>query len=194
MKLIKIKQEHFILVGEFYKCPDFGEYVYSYELKCITDYQGSMSCKKILSSTELITNIDVTNKYGLVGTSPFYGINGQLNLSNIKTLLNEPDIDKKELVEFPDRTSPGWVDSFSAIERKGVIKGYEQCIEDNKDKQYTKEDLITAIELDRELVYIDYSDIRAFRYNTSPIGIVNKITSKREWDVEYDQNGNLKLI
>lgn len=68
----------------------------------------------------------------------------------------------------------------------GVRKGYNQALEDNKDKKYTETDIKNAI-------------IRAYSMmgNTIDVGYFNEVIQslqpKTEWEVEF-VNGKLQLV
>lgn len=100
-------------------------------------------------------------------------IGWKLDLEYIKNLVGEVDVEEKAEELTKHLTFPN--------ERKeGIIIGYNQALEDNKDKKYTEEDLQNAWKIG---------------YRGEPIEeLTHCFQPKTEWEVEFDSNGKLKLV
>jgi hypothetical protein len=77
-----------------------------------------------------------------------------LFLSEVKELLGVVDVEKRGEKKYPK--SEFWVGSGpsrlydeNAKERRTYIEGYNQALEDNKERKYTEEDIIKMIEKSR---------------------------------------------
>jgi hypothetical protein len=84
------------------------------------------------------------------------------------------------------------METNSALNR-GFIGGYNQCLEDNKEKKYTDEQLKQA--LDKAFMN-GFSHAKNFnkQINASTYEIMQSLQPKTEWEVEIDDNGDLKIV
>ena len=193
MKLIKINQDHYVIVddseikeGDWYyqhnpygsvidKCDDKSPFV-AKSARYIWENKG----KRITHST----------KPESFGDGWMQSIKPLL-LSEVKELLGEVDVDKKT-EEFAKHHSI--YDSAQDDTEYGYREGYNQCLEDNKEKKYTEHDLIKAMTLiskfslkTPDLCYTD-------KYGDMEYKIISLLQPKTEWEVEFNENGKLKLI
>lgn len=105
-----------------------------------------------------------------------------LFLSEVKELLGVVDVEKKAKERYTEKDfAPGEI----LIRKIAWINGYNECLEDNKEKKYTETDIKNAI-------------IRAYSMmgNTIDVGYFNEVIQslqpKTEWEVEI-VDGKLKL-
>ena len=105
-----------------------------------------------------------------------------LFLSEVKELLGEVDVEKKAKERYTEKDfAPGEI----LIRKIAWINGYNECLEDNKEKKYTETDIKNAI-------------IRAYSImgNRIDVGYFNEVIQslqpEAEWEVEF-VDGKLKL-
>lgn len=194
MKLIKINTDHYIIVDDSEIKEKSGDWFYSFETGKIYDtliHHTAASCKKITHSTQPIEE----------GTT-IHGIEHKrwnhvkfIDLSEVKELIGEVDVEKKAIkdlesyfgsnLELTDR-GRDWVEGY------GI--GYNQALEDNKEKKYTEEDIVKAIEMAREGIRVtrisEWETEKEFDYNDYQI--IQSLQPKTEWEVEF-VDGKLKL-
>lgn len=174
MKLIKIKTDHFIIVddSEF----EEGDFVFNDYNKTIIKYSaghGIGLCKKITHSTTT-ANLDV---YGQTPVG--------LLLQEVKELIGEVDV-KKIANNWALENADSTMESNSAL-NKGFIFGYNQCLEDNKDKKYTDEDMRKCWE-----ACIAFNRPAGLDSGINYNVFIKNIQPKTEWEVEFI-DGKLKL-
>ena len=208
MKLIKINQDHYVVVDDseikegdwcttHLNIIDVGKIHNSYTLfnpQSQEHLDMLKSCKKITHSTE-------PESFGdgwMQSIKP-------LLLSEVKELLGEVDVDKKA-EEFAKHHSI--YDSAQDDTEYGYREGYNQCLEDNKEKKYTEEDLIKFadwVETSQEAS--EYDKKNRMRFDLKMEGnpeskkrlpelfniYIQTLKPKVEWEVAFE-NGKLKLI
>lgn len=75
-------------------------------------------------------------------------------------------------------------------------KAYNQCLEDNKDRKYTEENLKVLQELVNK-GYASYDcapHLQVLRLMKAIDTFIQSIQPKTEWDVAFDENNKLKLV
>lgn len=120
-----------------------------------------------------------------------------LFLSEVKELLGEVDVEEKADLWSIDINEVHPADSY--IAKKGYMKGYKESLEDNKERKYTEEDVISYLmqSMIQYGIWLENED------DITPGKIVNKmeeirnkarasLQSKTEWEVEMVE-GKLKL-
>jgi len=107
----------------------------------------------------------------------------QVSLSEVKELIGEVDVEKKMISPYPINTQND-VDWCNGYQR-----GYNQALEDNKEKKYTEEDLRKAYMYGDN--YHKYTVGNAQKYTFE--SLIQHLQSKTEWDVEF-VDGKLKLL
>lgn len=188
-RLTKLSDIHYVIVDD--SEIKEGDYVYDLKDKCIRyvkKYLKDNWIKKITHSTEPLEDVGLNtsmgNQLGFAYTEP-------LSLQECEELTQGYSIEKMALEEFPDRTTPGWIDGFSASERIGYTKGFKAHQKLVKDKLFTVEDMIKAFYADHSIFLNrtkDYKHISFedwFNHNFKP---------KTEWGIEIDENNKMKLI
>lgn len=75
----------------------------------------------------------------------------------------------------------------------GFIKGFKSAMELTKDKKFTVEDMIQAIQLAREKEKYNF-DAKSPEYKFSYKQIINQLLPKTQCPVEIDEQGKIKLI
>lgn len=102
-----------------------------------------------------------------------------LDLSYIKSLVGEVDVEK---------IAEEWGDNYRSFKA-----GYQHCLSDNKDKRFSEEDMRKAIEMGRlKQEYKFDGRPTEYKYNTDEI--ISSLTQPKDtWEVEFDENNNLKL-
>lgn len=153
MKLIKLSDIHYVVVddSEIKEGDWFINETNNIE-QGISNYPYkslSPECKKITHST----NIDWNEVY-------------YIPLSEVKELIGEVNIEEK-----------AW--KYNPFMRVAYIKGYNQCLEDNKEKKWTDADVIRIVEKSRQTgLTAEY--------------LMLSLYSQTEWEVEF-VDGKLKL-
>lgn len=179
MELIKIDTDHYIIVDD--SEIKEGDWMYNPErepslLQCIG--KGSIrGWKKITHSTQPLE----TYFYEIGGGTKVFGKIQSLSLQEVKELLGEVDVEKKGW-EYTFKKF-GEVDDFYDTEQ-GFIDGYNQALEDNKEKRYTEEDLKYMFDCGRN--YQNNAEI------TFKVSFEYLLQTKTSWQVEI-VDGKLKL-
>ena len=170
MTLKKLTQDHYIIVDD--SEIKEGDWVYQqnfektnnqiisikteFQSNVANDKNGSFTKRKITYSTDINFN------------EVYY-----MPLSEIKELIGEVDVEKKA-TEYAN-TFIG-EESTADVDYKA---GYNQALEDNKEKKYTDEDVIRIVEKSRETgLTAEY--------------LMITFQPKTEWEVEF-VDGKLKL-
>lgn len=207
MKLIKITKDHYVVVddseikeGDYctthLNVIDVGKIHNSYTIFNPQNKEHLdmvKCCKKITHSTQPLYKND------------FWAIQ-ELKLSEVKELIGEVDVEKKAY-----RFRRNYQDSFEemnecimndAIHRqKGYEAGYNQALEDNKEKKYTEEDMINAFRegtnagaLHESLSDYDNGDYEeAEQYSEQyEESFIQSLQPKTEWEIE-EIDGKFKL-
>lgn len=198
MKLIKLPQDHYIIVDD--SPIKEGDYVLSKlnEVEVFGKRYTPSLYRKITHSTQPM------------------GIRWQqevkkLSLHEVKKLLGEIDVEKKEIIltnhqkELLNIGNISYKDSsiiyylpYIFINQNG--KWYMQ-FENNKDKKYTEEDMRKAIDLAYESGMVDFGYHATDRYSKeeydrikTPDEIISSLTQpKTKWEVKFI-DGKLKLV
>ena len=177
-KLIKINTDHYVVVddseikeGDWYLTFQNNE-VIGEPRKCEDSSYSFIHCKKITHSTQPLDTIILKNRDHSQSVGHYYGDGGQLSLQEVKELVGEVDVEKKVKEYYEKDTTLNNPSSFKA--------GYTQALEDNKDKKYTEEDVISIVEKSRETgLTAEY--------------LMLTLQPKTEWEVEI-VDGKLKLV
>ena len=177
MKLIKINTDHYIIVddseikeGDWY----YWEVTKTIQIAKLDSLnrlpKSSDGSKKITHSTQ-----PLNTKFNDWFDAQI------ITLSEVKELIGEVDVEKKAHNWF---MTEKFMSSHIA-DMKSFIAGYNQALEDNKDKKYTEEDLRKAIsETRRGMLFLD-------KYVNE---FIQSLQPKTKWEVEFDENGKLKLV
>ena len=139
---------------------------------------------------------------GLTMTNPPIGFINimELSLEEVKELIGEVDVEKMAKENYVEPLNKqgekraqlvgnGGLFGFNKF-KKAFKKGYNQAIEDNKEKKYTKEDMRKAW----NAAYIDAMSIDEETYK--PLffeDFIESLRSKTEWEVEII-NGKLTIL
>lgn len=166
MKLIKIKQDYYVVAGE--TNINVGDWITDkYKVWKWNDDCSLLGRKKITHST----NVSIEDYWNVI----------EISLSEVKELIGEVDVEKKarEEILYNDQKREWWK------------QGYVKALEDNKDKKYTEGQLIWAIQE-------AYGDGKNYEFDNNEIdetieSIKKFLQSKTEWEVQFDENGKLKL-
>lgn len=184
-KLIKINPEHYIVVDDSEIKEKSGDWFYSSETGKVYDtliHHTAVSCMKITHSTQPLDGD---------GTGACFINIKQLNLSEVKELLGEVDVVKigyneswRRDVLYNQHSTIGEQNAFI----DGVKYGYSQCLEDNKDRKYTENDLKLFFEFGyRKNNLVESTFESALEWFTQ------SIQPTTSWEVEII-DGKLKLI
>lgn len=112
-------------------------------------------------------------------------------LSEVKELIGEVDV--FTVVEQWSKSKEKFV--YQYWNKPSFIEGYNQALEDNKDKKYTEEDM-------KECIKSILRDLNAHNEIDKPVNFVwtdsfkkhiQSLKPKTEWEVEFNTNGKLKL-
>ncbi len=169
MKMKKLSEDHYIIRDD--SEIKEGDYIYRDGRISRAIDTSYWSAKKITHSTQpLNTNFNDWFDVQII------------TLSEVKELLGVVDVEKKSLEDADklnwDFESPDGNGYFDYV--TGYKKGYNECLEDNKDKKYTEEDLADAINMARN------------EPDMSGNAIIQSIQPQTEWEVEF-VDGKLKL-
>lgn len=175
-KLIRIKDDHFIIVDDSEINEKLGEFFYSFETNKIystISHNTAVSCKKVTHSTE---PLDKT----LFFTDRIWGCE-KLSLGDVKEIIG--DYDNSTKFRRSVKNTRYEMLSASSEVGDGVILGYNKCLEDNKDKKFTEEDMVlfaTEVILYGKLGKLDIDKL-----------ISSYCQPKTMWEVEFDKDGKL---
>lgn len=200
MKLIKINTDHYVVVddseiqeGDWYiddtnriRQAVMGDGLY---------WAVRNGYKKITHSTE---PLGFLNEYGSTADLKCDWTNVKfLPISEVKELIGEVDIHLKAMSKY----------SLGEINNEhDFTLGYNQALEDNKEKKYTEEDIRKAIEMARDIKDDSAHDIftaedisgcaevctYGWRNRYKDEEIIQSLQPKTEWEVEII-DGKLKL-
>ena len=183
-KLIKINSEYYVIVDDSeikegdWVLETLNNVIFQVKVSG-NDYKNS-TFKKITHSTQ-----PLNTKFNDWFDAQI------ITLQEVKELIGEVDVEKKAY-----RFRRDYQDSFEwmnecimndAMHRQeGYKAGYNQALEDNKEKKYTEEDLRKTVwEAIKIALNEDFSEKK---YNE----IIQSLQPKTEWEVEFE-NGVLKL-
>lgn len=113
------------------------------------------------------------------------GIKVTDRLSEVKELIGEVDVEKKAQEHL--NTYKGFSDN-TRLTKTDFKAGYNQALEENKEKKYTLEDMIKAW----NAAFIDAMSIDKETYK--PLffeDFIQSLQPKTEWEVYFDENGKL---
>lgn len=163
MKLIKLSEDHFIVVDDSDKLMKGGP--------CLVD-----GGKGRVGIDSYQTNVSYTVKPLKItySTKPLEGVS-TLDLSQVKELIGEVDVEKKAKDDCYNRH-----ETYNSEYIHAYIKGYSQRVEETKDKRFTEEDLRVII-----------AKARTFPQRTGT-ELIQSLQPKTEWEVEF-VDGKLKL-
>ena len=216
MKLIKLSEDHYIVVddskyivdgdwvlfnNEVLQTDYFDSHFNKWEFKnksvSPVEYQRYDKPKKITHSTQPIErwfqNIDFSIRKG-------FGKIQQLSLLEVKELFSEDtDVWSRKLeylkkvnenIKHKSQDERIWIFGASDL---GFTAGYNQALEDNKEKKYTEEDITEAI-----LRTIDAcNEAQKDSYGELEIdeeAIIQSLQPQTEWEVEFNEHGKLTLV
>ena len=195
MKLIKINTDHYVVVddseikeGDY--CLMFDDYGNLFLGNQPQQYLGEQAghhlnkgLRKITHSTqplESVTNYRVFDKI-----KNFNKIK-ELSLQEVKELIGEVDMEQIAVDFAGDRklgAGHGYPSFEANLLERGFLSGYNQALEDNKEKKYTEEDMKYMFECGR--------NFQSNGESTFTISILH-IEPKTDWEVEF-VDGKLKL-
>ena len=182
--LIKIADDHYVVVDD----SEIKEDCYALhegplgEREIVTANGQCKLDKKITHSTQ---PLELLSENGLSGMG--FSKVRPLNVFEVKELIGEVDVEKKAEESFPiiPGTHPNINWDRSNLQ-EGFITGYNQALEDNKEKKYTEEDIEKAIEFGHTS-YTPFADVHYSNF-------IQSLQPKTEWEVTFDEQGKLRLI
>jgi len=201
IKLVKINTNHYVVVddseikdGDYFlnETNTIEGWIDNYPFKIL-----SPKCKKITHSTEPLEYIGF---HVTLGWQLGFGKIKPLILSEIKKLIGEVNMEELELIyhqqlmqrrevakNFRGQVAGNHPDMFTSREMlsmmEGFTDGYTQALEDNKNKQYTEEDMKYMFECGR-----NYQNNAEVTFKVS----MDFIKDRVKWEVEF-VDGKLKL-
>lgn len=191
MQLKKINQDHYVVVTD--EPIKIGDWVYNISSKTIFEAPKELIDLINSPNVELTTNKKITHSTQPLNTkfNDWFDVK-MLDLSYIKSLVGEVDVEKKAEKEYPiydgDLLGIAHNQKHSRID---FINGYNQCLEDNKGKGFTLSDIQNAW----GIAYMnghfkDAEDIDKISF----VDFISSLTQPKDtWEVEFDENNNLKL-
>ena len=189
MKLIRLTNDHYVVVDDSPKGEDFCIPIGTKYLddtfnirEAITENIDYWAARKdyyiITHSTQPLASMKE-----LIGKG--YDTILPINIDEVKDLIGEVDVENKAKYKFPNDTPNGLKIGTSSYKQRGFISGYNQALEDNK-KKYTFNQITDAISMAREI------NGKESYYRYSMEEIVQSVEPKTEWKVEF-VDGKLKL-
>lgn len=169
MTLIRLEDYHFVIVS------DDEIKVDDIVLENYVDGSKGLEHIQTLNDIHPILHKKVTHS-----SIPIVGIS-LVEKSEIKELIGEVDIEKR--AELNGHPESGQFYSY----KEGFVDGYQEAIEDNKDRKYTKSDIRIAVRLATTSKY----DHKLEFYSEEEI--LKLIEPKTQWEVEF-VDGKLKLV
>jgi hypothetical protein len=193
IKLARLKDGNFVLfviddvkVGDYFL--DRG---YENMLICTRDSIGVF--RKVIRTTYL-------DAYGQIPSG--------LSLSEMRELVSEVDVYKKAELIAKSLHDKSKHDDYSIYEQivcedaQTIELGYNQALEDNKEKKYTEEDMLNAFREGTNAGALherlsdydngDYEDAEEYSEHSEQ-SFIKSIQTKTEWEVEFNNDGKLKL-
>ena len=165
MKIIKIKEDHYVVVDD--SEIKEGDYFYSIRNlteKAIINYPSGEHIGKITHSTQPLASMKELMEKGYDNILP-------LDIDEVKELIGEVDVEKKVKEYYEKDTTLNNPSSFKA--------GYNQALKDNKEKKYTEEDLVKAYEYGSNALL-----------GISKINLIQSLQPKTEWKYVGECKGN----
>ena len=181
MKLIKINTDHYVVVddseikeGNWYL---IGRTIYHCLKNIPEDLRNENKIFKIIHSTQPMP-------HGVVREGQITGVTA-ISLQEVKELIGEVDVEKKIISPYPMATQND-VDWCNGYQR-----GYNQALEDNKEKKYTEEDVINLFkefgienrnvpEDESSWIELQSEHIEEWIHNK----LIQSLQPKTEWEVE----------
>lgn len=192
MKLIKISDTHYIVVGDTVGFT-YNEPTYNSDGK-IGKAENSQS-RKITHSTQPLEITTWKGKTNLHMDNHHYDKIKPLNLSEIEEAINGYSVEKMALEKYP--TNENWmINSDNADKRLLWIQGFKTHQELVKDKLFTTEDVENCVKhILRCLNTHNEADKPVnFVWNDYFKPYIQSLLPKTEWDIEINEQGKIKLI
>lgn len=183
MKLIKLTDDRYVVVNEIIQ-PVNGYYYDSFINKIKStngaEYGEASHCWQITHSTQPMP-------HGVVREGQITGVTA-ISLQEVKELIGEADVEKKAREEHEQALKRGGSE-YAAGYYEGLLDGYNQALEDNKEKKYTQEQLIWAIQEAYGHGQDDEFD-GVNKIEESIKAITKHLQPKTEWEVEWETIDN----
>lgn len=194
-KLLKLSENHYIIVDDSKK----GQRGYNYNFglskvdKLEYDYESHSTewnvCRLITHSTQPLETVKTVTGDKLV----FYKIK-PLSLSEVQELIYGYSV--KEMREdatnlrilkrkTPSQTARQYFD--------GYVEGFNAHKELMKDKLFTVDDMINCFNAARQTSGMNQRNQLGKKYQ-KPMDYIQLLIPKTEWQVEFDEQGKLKLV
>ena len=188
MKLIKINTDHYVVVDDS-EIKEGDWYVNNKVIFRADDVFDEGNNPNQRSNNKKITHSTQPLEYDEDNTYTYDKVK-YIPLSYIKELIGEVDVENKAN------------ECIANVKHNGsYIRGYKQALEDNKDKKYTEEDMVTAFEkgtntgaLSERLYDYDNGDYEEATqyYEQQKESFIQSLKPKTEWEVEF-VDGKLKI-
>ena len=182
-KLIKLTNDHYVVVDETIQ-PVNGYYYDSFINKIKStngaEYGEASHCWQITHSTQPLE----TYFYEVGGGTKVFGKIQQLSLQEVKELIGEVDVEKKAKKDAIEIFGNDF--SLASLSHQTQFKrGYNQALEDNKEKKYTEEDLLNAL-------YSMWYKAKDGDFNIKEAvkASIDYIKPKTSWEVEWETIDN----
>ena len=166
MKMIKLTEKHYILVDDKFD-PIDSDRKYVHKSGRIWQWDSGMA----YVSNNPPQPITHSTQPEFLGTGWMQSVQPLL-LSEVRELIGEVDVEKKAQIQWGNVHRTGVL---------GYIDGYNQALEDNKDRKYTEEDMQWALHHAKYHQELTIEQIIEALHQP-----------KTEWEVEI-VNGKLKL-
>lgn len=184
-KLIKISDRHYIAVDD--SEIKEGDWIYYTKAKgyCKTTVSGNglkqenIPAMKITHSTQPLECNKIQSENANIQKVSWGNIK-PLSLSEVEEVINGYSVEKMAESKYPYKLS-------SNARKKGFIEGFKTHQELAKDKLFTIEDMRKAY--DEGLLKYCTKNENGFSWEE----FIQSLLPKTEWDIEFDEQGKIKL-
>jgi hypothetical protein len=202
-KLIKLSDTHYIVVDDseikesdlcYDKEGNRGYNNIKYVVKCLrTDVNSywNKHCKKITHSTQPLDTIILKNRNRSQAVGNHYGSIGNISLSEVEEAIYGYSVEKMahnySAKEYPSNlytVDVGMPARGTAF--RGFFEGFKAHQELTKDKNKEVIELLTNI--------TEWSSFKEHPIGKQAQRALDILLPKTEWDVEFDEQGKIKLL
>ena len=203
-KLVKINQDHYVVVDDseitqpcyVYKSHENVHGRGIFYLPTDTDFVAfNKEAKDISVITHSTKPLEIIKGIGENSSINYYYGTDRLSLQEVKELIGEVDVEKKALA-FAEAESYG---KLNGDLWKGFLFGYNQALEDNKEKKYTEEDLRKVFDAARRCITMPIGGAKHQYYDEYSVSDFDEYKREilsahtpTEWEIQI-VDGKLKL-
>ena len=196
MELIKINTDHYIIVDDSkIEDNDWMQRNDEYPVQAVPNFWWDFKdrYRKVTHSTkEIGSNVGsryIPSNVKYLSLGEVKKVTGEVDMEELELKYHQQLIQRREVAKnFRGQVAGNHPDMFTSREMlsmmEGFTDGYTQALEDNKNKQYTEEDMKYMFECGR-----NYQNNAEVTFKVS----MDFIKDRVKWEVEF-VDGKLKLI